>query len=128
MITAVSLFLAPYLAPVIAWWSGGTVIKSIFEFFKTPVGQIVLAAIVCFAIWIAGDLHGHRKEKAECDARTAAMQAKVNKADENISSRASELAAKQTAALQKEAADAKKKISDLEKRTTGCRVSPRGMR
>lgn len=72
---ALALSLLPWLLSVRG------VVTGAIKFFTTPLGQLVAVALLIAGAWVAGDIHGHRKEHAKCVASQHAADAAAKARD-----------------------------------------------
>jgi hypothetical protein len=75
---------------------------------------ICMVASAIVIAWLAGDIHGHRKEATKCRAADIAMQLAAAKRDASIQADTAKLAQQQADELTKVNANLTRKVSDYE--------------
>lgn len=85
------------------------------NFLRTPLGQVVAAVAIAVVVFLAGDIHGARKESAYYQKREAAAATEAAQKLEAEKQLAAQLAAKQAAELQTENDQLNQKVAEYEK-------------
>ena len=99
--------LIPGVGPI-----AGVVFKVVAYIARCTPCMLAIAGVV---LWIAGDIHGHRKADAKCKAADIAMQLAAAKRDVAAAADAQKFAERKSVELDAQISDLNKKVSDYEK-------------
>lgn len=110
---------------------GSTLIGGIFAFIATPLGRIVLAAVLCVVAFMWGDIHRGGIERERCQAKIEKLIADAEADKNRLRVEIRGEVAAEIDRLKREAAELQRKVDDYEKtlpKNDACRLSPDDVR